>query len=237
MNGLEGVSPPGRLLRVARPPDPWAWPPWESQGQDGTFGTRWDDANGVYRVLYASSQLEACFLEVLARFRPDPHVVAGLAAIAGPDDTFPAGIVPRSWLGARVIGEATASGRFSDVDHAESLAYLHVRLAARLVHFRIPELDGSAIRLTAPRRFTQEVSSHISALADEAGQPLFAGIAYRSRFGDNYQNWALFERPQPPDMLHDQRIRGIDAEAPEIRTALALLGLELQPWPSAVSPT
>ena len=123
------------------------------------------------------------------------------------------------------------------MNHAESLAYLHVRLAARLVHFRIPELDGSAIRLTAPRRFTQEVSSHIYALADEAGQPLFAGIAYRSRFGDNYQNWALFERPQPPDMLHDQRIRGIDAEAPELRTALALLGLELQPWPSAVSPT
>ena len=81
------------------------------------------------------------------------------------------------------------------------------------------------------------MSSHIYALADEAGQPLFAGIAYRSRFGDTYQNWALFERPQPPGMLHDQRIRGIDAEAPERRTALALLGLELQPWPSPVRPT
>jgi hypothetical protein len=104
-----------------------------------------------------------------------------------------------------------------------------VSLAARLVHYRIPELDGAAIRLTAPRRFTQEVSSHIYALADEAGQPLFAGIAYRSRFGDNYQNWAVFERPQDQDIFEDRQVTEIDAGAPELGAAMNLLGLRLEP--------
>lgn len=227
MSALEQVIPESRLFRIARRPDPWAWPPWAFQGTDGTFGNRWDDAHAVYRVIYASSQLEACFVEVLARFRPDPHVVAGLAAIAGPDDTLPAGIIPRSWLRNRVVGQATANGCFADVNHARSLGYLHANLAARLVHFGIRELDGAAIRLTAPRRFTQEVSSHIYALADDAGQPVFAGIAYRSRFGDNYQNWAVFERPQDQEMFGDPRVTEIDAGARELGAALDLLGLRL----------
>lgn len=228
MSPLEDVAPEGRLFRIARRPNPWAWPPWEFQGVDGTFGNRWDDAHAVYRVIYASSQLAACFVEVLARFRPDPHVVAGLAEIAGPDDTLPAGVVPRSWLRNRVIGQATVNGRFADVNHARSLAHLHTNLAARLVHFRIRELDGAAIRTTAPRRFTQEVSSHIYALADDAGRPIFAGIAYRSRFGDNYQNWAVFERLQNQEMFRNPLVTEIDPGARELGAALDLLGLRLR---------
>ena len=226
MNDVVGIAPPGQVFRIARGPDPWRWPPWE-QAQDGTFGNRWDDVNGVYRVLYASSQLEGCFVEVLSRFRPDPHVVAGLATIAGPNDTFPAGTVPRSWLRTRMVGGAAVARRFADVNHAQSLAYLQRQLAARLVHYGIRELDGAAIRLTTPRRLTQEISSHLYALADDAGEPLFAGIAYRSRFGDNYDNWAVFERPLDPDILQDRRVAKIDPDSPALDAALNLLGLRL----------
>jgi hypothetical protein len=68
---LEVIRPAGRLFRVSRVPDPWAWPAWEYAGADGTFGNRWDDPQAVYRVLYACSELQGCFVEVLSRFRPD----------------------------------------------------------------------------------------------------------------------------------------------------------------------
>ena len=57
MNDLEGISPQGPVRRIGRLPDPWAWPPWEAQHSDNTFGNRWDDPEGVYRVVYACSQL------------------------------------------------------------------------------------------------------------------------------------------------------------------------------------
>ncbi|MEE9278584.1 MAG: RES domain-containing protein [Myxococcota bacterium] len=85
---LHAVSPDGPLYRVARPPDAWAWPDWANVGSDGTFGNRWDDPEGVYRVLYASSSRLGALMEVLARFRPDPHIVVALKEIeddeAGP---------------------------------------------------------------------------------------------------------------------------------------------------------
>ena len=52
------VSPVGPLYRIARVPDPWAWPDWANVGTDGTFGNRWDDPQGLYRVVYDRSTSE-----------------------------------------------------------------------------------------------------------------------------------------------------------------------------------
>ena len=76
--GLHALSPDKPLYRIARLPDPWAWPDWANVGSDGTFGNRWDDPQGLYRVLYASSSRLGAFMEVLARFRPDPHILEAL---------------------------------------------------------------------------------------------------------------------------------------------------------------
>ena len=95
-NGLTAVSADRPLFRVGRQPDAWAWAPWEAAGQDGTFGNRWDDPNGSYRVLYACSQRVGAVVETLARFRPDLTVVAELGDIEGPEDVPPVGIVPRT---------------------------------------------------------------------------------------------------------------------------------------------
>jgi RES domain-containing protein len=190
MNDLEGTSPPGPVRRIGRLPDPWAWPPWEAQHSDNTFGNRWDDPEGVYRVVYACSQLEGAYVEVLSRFRPDPAVLAELAEIDGPKDDYQVGIIPATWLETRAIGEATLTGVYADVGHARSLTYLRTAMARRLIHYDIPDLDAAAIRLSAPRRFTQEISNHTYRLSAPDGTPRFAGIEYKSRFGDNYQNWA-----------------------------------------------
>ena len=68
-------------------------------------------------------------------------------------------------------------------------------MAGRLIHYGIGDLDAAAIRLSAPRRFTQEISNHTYKLSAADGAPRFAGIEYESRFGDNYQNWAVFSVP------------------------------------------
>jgi RES domain len=74
---LTAARPGGRLHRVGRAPDAWAWPPWAYAGEDGTFGNRFDDPAGEYRVLYASSQRVGPFLETLARYRTDPALRLG----------------------------------------------------------------------------------------------------------------------------------------------------------------
>jgi hypothetical protein len=53
---LAVVEPDGALHRIGRRPDPWELPPWAYAGDDGTFGNRYDDPRGEYRVLYASSE-------------------------------------------------------------------------------------------------------------------------------------------------------------------------------------
>jgi hypothetical protein len=60
------------LYRIGRKPDAWAWPDWLRVAVDGTFGNRWDDLLGSYRVLYAASTPLGAFVDALARFRPDP---------------------------------------------------------------------------------------------------------------------------------------------------------------------
>ena len=195
--GFAWVSVPGPVYRVGRHPDPWAWPDW-AYATDGTFGNRWDDPQGEYRVLYACSQRVGAFVETLARFRPDLEVVAALARVEGDEDGPPVGVVPARWLAGRRVGRAGLSGRFVDVGDARSLATLRTDAAASAIHYGLSDIDASAIRLTARRGFTQEISRLVYASVNEGGP--FAGIRYASRLGDQFTNWAIFEAHQasPP---------------------------------------
>jgi len=225
-NGLTSVEADGPIYRLGRDPDPWAWPDWSYAGPDGTFGNRWDDPYGSYRVLYASSQRVGTFVETLARFRPDLEVVAALNEIEGEDEDEAAGVVPRRWLRGRRIGEATALGRFVDVGDAASLATLRSGLAARAIHYDLAEIDAATIRLEAPRSFTQEVSRFVYEWRDEGGA--FAGIRYRSRLGDEFVNWAIFEpSPEAEAPLAKMDSSEIEPGDPDLVAALRLLDLEL----------
>jgi len=214
------------MYRVGRRPDPWAWPDWVYAAPDGTFGNRWDDPLGNYRVLYACSQRIDSFIETLARFRPDLAVVAGLAEIDGEDDGPPVGVVPQSWLTTRSSGEAIISGHFADVGDASSLATLRIGLASRAIHDGLAEIDGATIRLSAPRAFTQRVSRFVYEWG--AADAPFAGIRYLSRFGDKFVNWAIFEpiplAESPLDSVVSHVIAPDDADLSE---ALHVLGLKL----------
>lgn len=89
MNDFTIVQPDGPLYprsTVSRArPIRGHGPPGPTPGQIGTFGNRWDDPLGSYRVLYASSRRLGAFVETLASFRPDLLALAGLEAIEGDD--------------------------------------------------------------------------------------------------------------------------------------------------------
>jgi hypothetical protein len=221
---LASVEPDEPLYRVAREPDPWAWPDWSYAGPDGTFGNRYDDPQASYRVLYASSQRVGAFVETLARFRPDLEVLAELEQIEGDDE--PQAGVPRAWLERRKIGEATLQGRFVDVGDARSLATIRSELAASAIHFGLDDIDAATIRLKAPRAFTQTVSRFVYEQRDEHGS--FAGIRYGSRLGDQFVNWAIFEpAPDAASPFVSVSSHSVEADDPELNAALDVLGLSL----------
>jgi len=89
--------------RIGRGSDPWQYPDWSRANPDRTFGNRFDDPDGEYRVLYAASRRLGCFLETLARYRPDLALYAELQEIAGNDDFVAPGSVPREWFRDRTI--------------------------------------------------------------------------------------------------------------------------------------
>lgn len=231
---LDSIYLESELFRVGRPPEPWAWPDWAFAGSDGTFGHRWDDVTGRYRVLYASSQRVGAFLETLAVFRPDPSVLAEISAIEsleGDEETAAAGSVPPTWCYGRLITKGLATEIFDAfvvIGGTRTLAALRRDLSERTVHYKVGDLDAATIRRSTPRRFTQEISTHIESLRGEGGHA-YAGIHYLSRFGDDIVNWAIFERESEEGrspVLSVER-ETVNPEDDDFQTALRILDLTL----------
>ena len=220
---LEVVRPGGPLHRVGRAPDAWALAPWTYAGPDNTFGNRYDDPEGEYRVLYAAGQRRGAFLETLARFRADLQLIAELAEIDDDPEfpTAPPATVPAEWLESRCVGTATAGSLlFVDISHSQSLAHLRHHLAARLVHYDLDDLDAGDIRKRTPRALTQEVSRYVFERPEA-----FAGIRYLSRLGDELANWGIFEGSELDEIIEDDE--AIDPDDPDFVSALETLGLTL----------
>ncbi len=211
------MKAPGVIYRLGRKPDAWSAPDWASAGQDGTFGNRFDDPEAMYRVLYASSQRFGCFLETLARFRVDVKLLAELAEIEGDDDYFPLGEVPLEWAEKRVMGVGTAGGEYADICSGEWIGRLRNLLAAHLVKFGLDDLDASVLQQTAPRMLTQLASRIVF-------NDGFAGIYYRSKYGHDVENWALFE----PFQIKVQDPEPIRFDDPDLQRALRLHSLKFK---------
>jgi hypothetical protein len=185
-------------------------------GPDGTFGSRFDDPGATYRVLYASSHRLGCYLETLARFRPDLSLLAELAQIEGEDDFPQLGHVPPEWAETRVVGSAFHYGSYADVYSSEWIGVLRKELAVFCIALGISELDAGALQQPTSRPLTQRGSRVVFNNG-------FDGIHYRSRFGHDVRNWALFE----PFKIDPQQVTPIDPVDADLRTALAIHGLLL----------
>lgn len=213
---LEARRPHGPVYRLGRRPDAWQPPEWFLAHADGTFGNRFDDPEGYYRVLYASSQRLACFIETLARFRPDLSLLAELDAIDGANDFFPLGTVPRAWLSVRVMGSAEISGVFADIYAIGWVSHLRRSLAAEALRLGVKDIDLSTLEMAEPRRLTQLASRQAYRLD-------FAGIFYRSRYGHSLENWAIFE----PFPLENASSSDLSEGDPDLLEALRLHAINL----------
>ena len=204
------------VYRIGRRPDPWQYPDWSRANPDGTFGNRFDDPNGRYRVLYASFARLGCFLETLALYRKDIHLYAELQEINGIDDLVPLGILPREWVQSRVMGSAAAHGKFADIGASEWIEILRRALASLLIDLDIPDFDASVLQRSEPRRLTQ-AASHI------VYNKGFDGIRYRSKYGHEIENLALFE----PADLGDQLQHDIQPNDPDLLEVFRIFHLTL----------
>jgi hypothetical protein len=176
-----------------------------------------------------------CFLEVLAVFRADTVLVAELDAIEGDADdeefpTVPAGRVDRAWLAARRLGSADLSGDYVDVAHSQTIAELRPRFLARAVHYGLVDVDAAALRLVAPRGFSQAISRFLYAALLPSGEAS-AGVAFGSRHGDDQQLWAIFERDSDLGAPRSRRITEDDSvpiaeDHPDLVAAMTLHHLE-----------
>lgn len=215
--------PGGPIYRIARKPKPWAPPDWSYVGDDGTFGNRFDDSEGYFRVLYASSSRLGCYVETLSRYRTPPQSESLIAAFNAIENTgherVSFGTVPLTWLRTRTLGEAQSKRTgFADVYCAEWLSYLRERLepAYRAWHKNADDDFDLGRLLSQERRLTQQIAT----IAYQLG---FDGIFYQSRHGSDLQNWALFE----PFELAMAPASPLTPDDADFQRALELLNLRL----------
>jgi RES domain len=211
---LEERRPTEPVYRLGRRPNAWQPPEWFLAHSDGTFGNRFDDPQGYYRVLYASSQRLACFVETLARFRPDLSLLAELDVIEGENDFVTLGTLPRDWLTVRTMGSAKIDGVFADIYGIVWVSQLRRTLAGEALRLGMKDIDLSSLERAEPRRLTQLASREAYLLS-------FAGIFYRSRYGQTLENWALFE----PFSLEHATSKEFYVDDPDLLEALRLHGI------------
>ena len=200
---------PDLLFRVGRIPDVWQWTDLKYAGHG-----RWDDPQGTYRVLYASTTAFGAYLEKLAQFRPDLELLAELGNIRNNDRsaprTAPAGTLPSGWRARHLLGKGLTDGvsrPLVAVGRARSLATLRAALAPVAEQLGIAEIDAGVIRLDVSpgfRRLTQAISRFIYELMSR-GAPRFAGIFYLSQHADDVANCAIFEHDIPFPVTHLER--------------------------------
>lgn len=169
-------------------------------------------------MLYGAADRPACFIETLAPFRPSLSDLATLKATWGVDASFPRGRVPDDWHLKRCIGRfhLLPGQRWLDLRAFETREALRAHFADVLVRLGIADLDVSGVRGPS-RTLTQ-------ALARWAHEQGYRGIAYRSRFEDTFNCWAIFEGANFESV---GPIEPIARDDPDLVAAAALLGLIL----------
>lgn len=190
------VPAPRSVWRVARRPDPLAvrTPLQPSDLTKSGIGNRFDSPTGGYGVLYFGSDLETCFAETLARFRPDLKVIAALKGEWKSRGFVELGSVPADWRFQRIAVRVSLSGSlpFLDLESGDTLEHLRMELANSLVAFGHTDLDMGVV-LGKDRRVTRLISQWAYDAIGEDENALYGGIRYLSRVVPGHECWAAFE--------------------------------------------
>jgi hypothetical protein len=205
------VGPRRALYRIGRLPNPLAWPPRAVVGD-----SRFDDPLKRFSTLYAAEGRLACFVEVLAQFRPSLQTLAAEQSLADTREPRMRPHIPRDWYDTRGIARLRVKPwqRWLDLRAIETREALRGEFAALILALGLDDLDVSGVS-TSKRMLTQAVAGW--AHANE-----YQGIVYPSRLDSTLMCWALFEgaviEPVPP-------IRPIARDDPDLRAVAKLFGL------------
>lgn len=136
--------------------------------------------------------------------------------------TAKAGELDPSWLDPRSVARGRLSGRFCSVTSADSIATLYPRFVSFALGLGLNDFDAAALKDGRARPLTQAVATHLHSVTD------LDGINFPSRHGDDLELWAIFERPDDPDVT--PRVRDADHDElsqdhPDVIHALEILGL------------
>ena len=115
------------------------------------------------------------------------------------------------------MGVATAGGEYADICSSEWLSRLRNLLAGHLQKFGLDDLDASVLQQTAPRSLTQLASRIVF-------NDGFAGVYYRSKYGHDLENWALFE----PFQINMQHLDPVRPDDPDLQRAFRLHSLKFK---------
>lgn len=236
-NHLHHTSTPSSVWRVGRRPKPWDWAPWRYASADtGTFSGRWDSPDPhTYRTTYAATEPQGALLEVLARFRPDPSLVAAMTEIETDEadqalyPTQPAGTVPAEWFAARLLTRASLAGSYLDIAHSETVAGLWGEFAhIAIAEHGLADFDGSALQNAHVRPLTQAISARVYRMTTDEDVPFFAGIRFLSRFGADQELWTVFEQPDDTStskLLSEIQTMNVSESDHDVAKAMQTLGL------------
>lgn len=187
------IAPPRRgVWRVGRGDDPLRASVLEpADALLERAGNRFD-IPGV-GVRYFATEVEGCYAETLARFRPSAAVLAAVGADSDWSDRhfMDVGSVPADWRARRQIVRVVLPARYPlvDIESPDTHRELTRALAPSLDALGITSLDVATVR-GPDRRVTR-------LLAQWAYRPRsdylgYSGLRYVSRLGD-WECWAVFE--------------------------------------------
>lgn len=222
MSDLPGASlgyrqPEGQwVYRIGKGTDPWKPTPLplESRGTGALF--RFDDPQGEYTVSYASSQPLGCYLETLGRLRVKPEAMSALSSVAGGSVLVDSGIIPDSWRRVRRLGRARLRGRFADIFASSWLNWLYPRAPRLGYHDGMGEWDAALLHSAKHYPLTRGISRLVYEMD-------YQGIYYRSRYGHDQENWAIFS----PTALSETSSGEIKRDDEFLQRALQAFGLRL----------
>jgi hypothetical protein len=179
----------------------------------------------TYGVLYFGSDLETCFAETLARFRPSMAMLA---------------LVKDEWedLGFMAVGSVAADWRqrrtaihihlpadlvFLDVESPVTHQFLRAELALGLSAIGLGDLDVSTVR--GPDRRVTQMISEWAYMETDGDRLRFAGIRYESRIQSGRECWALFD---DDDLTIDViETLPITPDMPALASVATLFGLQV----------
>ena len=199
--GFGGLGAPRTLLLQGPPLQP-------TELGDPRTGNRFDSPTGDYGVRYFATELEGCFGETLARFRPDVALIAEIEADWQARGFMLPGDVPSDWrqrrLAVKVAIQETkgfcAGPQFLDVEAGETREELRVALADVLAYYGSDDLDVATVR-GRDRRITRWISKWAHDQQGADGEAAFGGIRYLSRLDTAWECWAVFEEVELKELV------------------------------------